>query len=90
MRSLLNQSIPQDRKLSFTHIIGWAIVRAAEKFPMMYHAVSGAEGAPQRLDPGAVNLGLAVDVERKDGTRGLMVPVIRRAEHLSFAPFHAE
>ncbi|MBI4500376.1 MAG: multifunctional oxoglutarate decarboxylase/oxoglutarate dehydrogenase thiamine pyrophosphate-binding subunit/dihydrolipoyllysine-residue succinyltransferase subunit [Gemmatimonadetes bacterium] len=90
VRSLLNQSIPKDHKLSFTHIMGWAIVRAAEKFPMMYHAVFEVDGTAQRLDPGAVNLGLAVDVERKDGTRGLMVPVIRRAHQLSFAQFHAQ
>ena len=77
-------------KLSFTHLIGWALVRALREFPTLTHAVVMADGAPHRLDPGAFNLGLAVDVERKDGTRGLMVPVIKHADGLSFSEFHTE
>ena len=77
-------------KLSFTHLIGWALVRALREFPTLTHAVVTTDGAPHRLDPGANNLGLAVDVERKDGTRGLMVPVIMHADRLSFSEFHAE
>src|SRR6202012_5737230 len=42
---------------------------------------------PYRLDDGGVNLGLAVDVEKKDGTRTLMVPVIRDAGRLTFRQF---
>jgi 2-oxoglutarate dehydrogenase E1 component len=77
-------------KLSFTHLIGWAMLRACERFPAMYDAVVGVGGAPHRARPPAVNLGLAVDIERKDGTRGLMVPVIRDATHLGFAEYRAE
>src|SRR5205823_11591580 len=47
------------------------------------------EGKPHRLDPHGVNLGLAVDVEKKDGSRALVVPVIRHAEAMDFATFHA-
>ena len=45
------------------------------------------DGKPNRIDDGACNLGLAVDVERKDGSRTLMVPVIRDAGRKSFTEF---
>ncbi len=91
VRRALNRELePKGLKLSFTHVIGWAIVRTCEKFPAMYHAVVDAEGGPHRVTPDAVHFGLAVDVERKDGSRGLMVPVIRRASQLSFGEYHAE
>jgi 2-oxoglutarate dehydrogenase E1 component len=77
-------------KLSFTHLIGWAIVRACERFPSMYHALIGVEGVPHRLTPPSVGFGLAVDVERKDGSRGLLVPIIKGADRLGFAAYHAE
>jgi len=48
------------------------------------------DGAPHRLNPDGVHLGLAVDVERKDGTRGLLVPVIKHADRMTFTQFHAE
>ncbi len=77
------------RKVSFTHLIGWALVRAAAAHPAMTHAFATVDGAPHRLEPAGVHLGLAVDVEKKDGTRTLMVPVIRDADGLEFAAFHA-
>jgi len=90
-RAALNRQLGvRGIKLSFTHLIGWAILRACEQFPSLYDAVVDVDGAPHRLRPAEVNFGLAVDVERKDGTRGLMVPVIRRANHLGFAEYRAE
>jgi 2-oxoglutarate decarboxylase len=77
------------RKVSFTHLVGFALVKAAVAHPAMTHALTHVDGAPHRLDPGGVFLGLAVDVEKKDGTRTLMVPVLRHAETLDFAGFHA-
>ena len=77
------------RKVSYTHLIGYAIARAAREMPVMTHALRVVDGKPHRFDPHAVNLGLAVDVERKDGSRALLVPVITHAEGLSFAAFHA-
>src|SRR6267143_2029924 len=59
------------------------------ELPVMTHAFQEVEGKPQRFDPQGVHLGLAVDVERKDGTRGLLVPVIKHAEAMDFAAFHA-
>ncbi|MGH7675660.1 MAG: multifunctional oxoglutarate decarboxylase/oxoglutarate dehydrogenase thiamine pyrophosphate-binding subunit/dihydrolipoyllysine-residue succinyltransferase subunit, partial [Gemmatimonadales bacterium] len=75
-------------KVSFTHLIGYAIVQAAKRFPVMTHAYQEAEGKPHRFDPHGVHLGLAVDVEKKDGSRGLVVPVIKQAERMDFAAFH--
>jgi 2-oxoglutarate decarboxylase len=77
------------KKLSFTHLIAWAIVQAAGDIPVMGHAYAEEDGKPQRVTPGSMSLGLAVDVERKDGTRSLVVPVLRDASELSFADFVA-
>ena len=74
-------------KVSFTHLIGYAIARAAEDLPVMTHHFAEIDGRPHRIDDGAVHLGLAVDVEKRDGTRTLMVPVIRRANERSFKDF---
>src|SRR2546425_1236793 len=77
------------KKISYTHLIGYAIVQAARAFPVMTHAFQEAGGKPHRLDPGGVSLGLAVDVQKKDGSRTLVVPVIKHAEGMNFAAFHA-
>ena len=78
------------QKVSFTHLIAYAIARAAtEDMPVMAHHFAETDGKPTSVDDHAVNLGIAVDVEKKDGTRTLMVPVIRDAARLSFADFLA-
>jgi multifunctional 2-oxoglutarate metabolism enzyme len=74
-------------KVSFTHIIAYAIVCAAKQMPAMAEHFAQIDGKPTRIADGAVNLGLAVDVERKDGSRTLMVPVIRNAAALPFDRF---
>jgi 2-oxoglutarate decarboxylase len=76
-------------KVSFTHLIAYAIAKAAAEMPVMAHHFAELDGKPHRVDDGAVNLGLAVDVEKKDGTRTLMVPVIRGADALDFRSFLA-
>ncbi len=74
-------------RVSYTHLIAFAIARAAHEMPVMaQHFVAPPDG-PARADDGQVNLGLAVDVEKKDGSRTLMVPVIRGAGGLPFAGF---
>jgi multifunctional 2-oxoglutarate metabolism enzyme len=77
------------KRISFTHIIAWAIVRAARDMPVMGHSYAETEGKPQRVIPATTSLGLAVDVERKDGTRSLVVPVLKDASRLGFADFVA-
>jgi 2-oxoglutarate dehydrogenase E1 component len=77
-----------DRKVSFTHLIAYAIAKAAtEEMPVMSHHFEERDGKPHRVDDGQVNLGIAVDVEKKDGTRTLMVPVIRNAGAIPFTDF---
>jgi 2-oxoglutarate dehydrogenase E1 component len=76
-------------KVSFTHLIAWAIVRAASEHDVMARTYSENEEGKAFVTTGSgVNLGIAVDVERKDGSRSLMVPCIRAADSLDFAGFH--
>ena len=83
------QAAGQNVKISFTHIIAWAIVQATKQHPVMGHSLLMKDGTPYRVVPDGISLGLAVDVTRKDGSRGLVVPVIRHAETMDFAAFHA-
>src|SRR4051794_3363876 len=78
------------KKLSFTHLIAWAIVQAARDMPVMTNSYAETDdGKPQRVTPEGVSLGLAVDVERKDGPRSLVVPVLKNADSLDFPTFAA-
>ena len=75
-------------RVSFTHLIAFAIARVVtDEMPVMAQHFAELDGKPNRIDDGMCNLGLAVDVERKDGTRTLMVPVIRDAGRQSFKEF---
>jgi 2-oxoglutarate dehydrogenase E1 component len=88
-RKALNaQLAASGKKVSFTHLIAFGIVQAVKQFPVMVHAFQEVNGKPHRVTPQGIGLGLAVDVERKDGTRGLVVPVIKHAEGMDFAAFH--
>ncbi len=90
-RRLLNQQLaPRGRKLSLTHILAWAILRALQRHPAMNRAYGEWEGQPARLDPGHVHLGLAVDVAARGGGRTLLVPVLHQAETLNFSDFVTE
>ena len=75
------------RKVSFTHLIAYAIARSAQEMEVMGHHFAEVDGKPHRVSDGQVNLGLAVDVEKKDGSRTLMVPVILGAGTLAFDAF---
>jgi 2-oxoglutarate dehydrogenase E1 component len=74
-------------KASFTHIIAWAIVKAVKDQPRMNSAFAVQDGTPTRMDREDVNLGLAIDIEKKDGTRSLLVPNVKRAQTMDFAQF---
>jgi 2-oxoglutarate dehydrogenase E1 component len=89
-RKALNDALKQaarSEKISFTHLIAWAIVRATKQHPVMGHAFAEQDGKPVRVTPSGIHLGLAVDVSRKDGSRGLVVPVIKGADAMDFAGF---
>src|SRR4051812_27504131 len=83
------QAAGRSGKISFTHLIAYAIVQAAKQQPVMAQTFAMIDGAPHRVQPEGIGLGLAVDVQRKDGSRGLVVPVIKHAETMDFAAFHA-
>ena len=88
-RRLINRHL-QDagrRKASFTHLIAYAILRALEQFPQMNDGFEVADGQPSRLKRTSVNLGIAIDLEKKDGTRSLLVPNVKRANALRFPEF---
>jgi 2-oxoglutarate decarboxylase len=76
-------------KVSFTHLVAWAIVEAAKDFPVMVRRFEERDGKPFALEGGPVNLGVAVDVEKKDGSHSLVVPAIKRSDALDFAGFHS-
>jgi 2-oxoglutarate dehydrogenase E1 component len=74
-------------KASFTHVIAYALVKAIAQFPRMNSAFAMQDGTPVRIDREDVNLGIAIDIERKDGTRSLLVPNIKRTQTMDFAQF---
>jgi multifunctional 2-oxoglutarate metabolism enzyme len=80
-------SLTGQSKASFTHIIAWAIVKALHQFPRLNSAFASSDGQPVRLDRDDVNLGIAIDMEKKDGTHSLLVPSIKRAQTLDFSQF---
>jgi 2-oxoglutarate dehydrogenase E1 component len=86
LNGLLNE---RGLKVSFTHLVAWAIVQATKEHPVMTRVFERRDGKPFALEGGPVNLGIAVDVERKDGSHSLMVPAIKNAETLDFAAFHS-
>jgi 2-oxoglutarate dehydrogenase E1 component len=74
-------------KVSYTHLIGWAIVKALEEVPALNTAYVEQDGRPFRATPARINLGIAVDVSGKDGARSLMVPNIKDAGALQFQEY---
>jgi len=78
-----------DLKVSFTHLLAFALVRAARDMPVFSAGFRRQDGLPQKVVRDGVNLGLAVDVDRGDGSRFLLVPVIRGAHLLGFPEFRA-
>jgi 2-oxoglutarate decarboxylase len=92
-RKVINGYLGRTRggKVSFTHLIGYAVVRAiADAMPVMKSTFErGDDGKPYVVRHDHVGLGIAVDVEKSDGSRTLMVPCIRDADTMDFSGFHA-
>jgi len=90
-RKVINGYLGRTRggKVSFTHIIGYAIVRAiAERVPVMSSTfLTDDAGKPRVVRHEHIGLGIAVDLEKPDGSRSLLVPVIRDADTLDFRAF---
>ena len=90
-RTIINENLKASGrgKVSFTHIIAWAIVKAMRDFPQMNNGFGVVDGKPSRLENQSVNLGIAIDIEKKDGSRNLLVPNIKGCETMNFAQFFA-
>jgi multifunctional 2-oxoglutarate metabolism enzyme len=88
-RIVINNHLARGRggKVSFTHLIGFALVRALRSVPEMNHSYAAVEGKPGVVTPEHVNLGLAIDVTGRDGSRQLLVPSIKAAELMDFRQF---
>ena len=90
-RQVINRYLAENHrgKASYTHVIAFALLRALEEFPQLNDGYETVDGVPSRLVRPSVNLGVAVDLEKKDGTRSLLVPNIKSANKLSFSQFLA-
>src|SRR5215211_2397897 len=88
-RRIINQHLAEnDRgKASYTHLIAWAVLRALDAFPQLNDGYAAVNNTPSRVKRKSVNLGVAIDLTKKDGTRTLLVPNIKNANTLSFAEF---
>src|ERR1051325_6102464 len=88
-RRIINRHLADNAggKASFTHLIAYALLRALAEFPQMNDGFGVIEGEPVRLKRESVNLGIAIDLEKKDGTRSLLVPNIRNANRMRFSEF---
>ena len=91
-RNIMNRYLARTRggKVSFTHLIAYAITKALDATPSMRNTYTAdANGSPQIVRNAHVGLGIAVDVKKSDGSRSLVVPCIKNADSLTFAQFYA-
>ncbi len=88
-RRLINvhQEATARPKISYTHLIAWAVVKGLVKHPTMVEGFRRADGKPQRIKRNAIHLGIAIDVERSNGQRMLYVPSIKDCGQLNFEEF---
>ncbi|MCT1606587.1 multifunctional oxoglutarate decarboxylase/oxoglutarate dehydrogenase thiamine pyrophosphate-binding subunit/dihydrolipoyllysine-residue succinyltransferase subunit [Nesterenkonia massiliensis] len=90
-RTVINNHLKRTRggKVSFTHLIGYAMIRALRAHPSMNVTYDVKDGKPVMITPAHVNFGLAIDMPRPDGTRALVVPSIKAAEEMNFTEWWA-
>ncbi len=90
-RIVVNNHLKRTRggKVSFTHLIGYALVQAVKKFPNMNRHFAEVDGKPNAVTPEHINLGLAIDLQGKDGNRQLVVAGIKNTENMRFGQFLA-
>ncbi len=88
-RIVINNHLSRGRggKVSFTHLIGYAVVRALAAAPEMNDSYAEVDGKPVLAHPENINLGLAIDTRKDDGSRQLLVPSIKSAENMDFRQF---
>ena len=90
-RIVINNHMARTRggKVSFTHLIGWALIQALKAFPSQNVYYAEVDGKPSVVAPAHINLGIAIDIPKPDGTRALLVPSIKQAETLTFNEYLA-
>jgi 2-oxoglutarate dehydrogenase E1 component len=90
-RIVINNHLARGRggKISFTHLIGFALVEALADMPVMNAHYQVVDGKPGIVQPAHVGFGLAIDLAKPDGSRQLLVPSIKKADELDFAGFWA-
>ncbi|QEM47709.1 multifunctional oxoglutarate decarboxylase/oxoglutarate dehydrogenase thiamine pyrophosphate-binding subunit/dihydrolipoyllysine-residue succinyltransferase subunit [Mycolicibacterium grossiae] len=90
-RVVINNHLKRTRggKISFTHLLGYAIVQAVKNFPNMNRHFAEVDGKPNVVTPAHTNLGLAIDLPGKDGNRSLVVAAIKKADTMRFGQFIA-
>ncbi len=90
-RTVINNFLKRSKggKVSFTHIIGFAMVQALKAIPGMNNAYGEENGKPVLIENSSINLGLAMDLVKADGSRTLVVPAIKGCEQLNFAQWLA-
>jgi 2-oxoglutarate decarboxylase len=88
-RIVINNHLARGRggKVSFTHLIGYALIRALHTYPEMNNSYAEIGGKPALVEPAHVNLGIAIDLAKADGTRTLVVPSIKGTEQMDFRQF---
>ena len=88
-RIVINNHLKRGRggKVSFTHIIAYAMIKALRAMPEMNNFYGELEGKPALGKPEHINLGIAIDLAKPDGTRQLLVPSIKGCEGLDFGQF---
>ncbi|WP_370291412.1 multifunctional oxoglutarate decarboxylase/oxoglutarate dehydrogenase thiamine pyrophosphate-binding subunit/dihydrolipoyllysine-residue succinyltransferase subunit [Nocardioides sp.] len=88
-RIVINSHLKRARggKVSFTHLIGYAIVKAIKTLPAMNNTYAEVDGKPTMVTPAHINLGLAIDQQKADGSRQLVAPSIKACESMDFAQF---
>ncbi|MCZ9304061.1 multifunctional oxoglutarate decarboxylase/oxoglutarate dehydrogenase thiamine pyrophosphate-binding subunit/dihydrolipoyllysine-residue succinyltransferase subunit [Corynebacterium sp. c9Ua_112] len=88
-RAMVNETLRArgGGKISFTHIIGYALVQAVKAHPDMNNSYEVVDGKPTLVTPEHINLGLAIDMVGKNGQRSLVVAAIKEAENMSFGEF---
>ncbi|GAA1233997.1 multifunctional oxoglutarate decarboxylase/oxoglutarate dehydrogenase thiamine pyrophosphate-binding subunit/dihydrolipoyllysine-residue succinyltransferase subunit [Prauserella halophila] len=88
-RIVINNHLKRSRggKISFTHLIGYAMIRGLHEFPNMNRHYAVIDGKPNAVTPEHVNIGLAIDMPGKDGGRNLVVASIKNCESMTFLQF---
>ena len=88
-RTIINRHLEQrgDPKATFTNFIAWAVIKALEVTPSISHSLQYINGAPTRVKPKQINLGIAIDLPGRNGERKLVVPNIKAVNTMNFKEF---